>query len=175
MPWFQPNPHQFGTDLTLMVTEGQPGDEWVKVLLPIRPNGQEAWVPTSDYDISALYTRAEVNVTTRRVTVWEKGEIVAETDAVVGASRSPTPIGSAYVAARVEDYYGEPALVLSMFSEALETFDGGLPVIAIHKTFAVGQESDANATSNGCIRIAPETLRFLAETLPLGTPVDFVA
>lgn len=175
MPWFQPNPHQFGTALTLMVTDGQPGDEWVKVLLPIRPNGQEAWVSTSDYEISALFTRAEVNVTTRRVTVWEKGEIVAETDAVVGASGSPTPIGSSYVAASVDNYHGEPALVMAMFSEALDTFDGGLPVIAIHRTFANGQESDANAASNGCIRIPPEVLRFLAETLPLGTPVDFVA
>ncbi len=175
MPWYQPNPHQFGTPLTLMVTEGQPGDEWVKVQLPIRPNGQEAWVPTSDYELSAVFTRAEVNITTREVTVWENGEVIATTDAVVGATRSPTPFGSFYVAAKVDDYFGEPALVMSGFSEALDTFDGGLPVIAIHKTFAVGQESDANAASNGCIRIPPSVLRVLAETVPLGTPVDFVA
>lgn len=175
MPWLQPNPHQFGTPLTLMVTEGQPGDEWVKVQLPIRPNGQEAWVSTEDYDISPVFVRAEVNLTTQKVTVWENGEIIAETNAVVGGANSPTPFGSFYVAATVDNYFGEPALVLSSFSEALETFDGGLPVIAIHRTFSEGQENDHNVGSNGCVRIPPETLRFLAEHVPLGTPVDFVA
>lgn len=174
MPWLQPNPHQFGTPLTLMITEGQPGDDWVKVQLPIRPNGQEAWVSTDDYDISPVFFRAEVNLTTQRVTVWENGEVVAETDAVVGGSNSPTPFGSFYVAAAVDDYFGEPALVLSSFSEALETFDGGLPVIAIHRTFGAGQESNHNVGSNGCVRIPPETLRFLAEHVPLGTPVEIV-
>lgn len=175
MPWLQPNPHQFGTPLTLMVTDGQPGDDWVKVQLPIRPNGQEAWVSTEDYDIAPVFARAEVNLTTQRVTVWENGVVIAETDAVVGASGSPTPFGSFYVAAAVDDYFGEPALVLSSFSEALETFSGGLPVIAIHRTFSEGQESDQNVGSNGCVRIPPSTLRFLAEHVPLGTPVDFVA
>ena len=78
MPWFQPNPHQFGTPLTLMVTEGQPGDDWVKVQLPIRPNGQEAWVSTEDYEISAVFTRAEVNLTSQQVRVWENGELIAK-------------------------------------------------------------------------------------------------
>lgn len=174
MPWFQPNPHQFGTPLTLMVTEGQLGDDWVKVQLPIRPNGQEAWVSTEDYDITPIFHRAEVNLTTQRVTVWENGEVIAETDAVVGGANSPTPFGSFYVASAVDDYFGEPALVLSAFSEVLDTFDGGLPVIAIHRTFNEGQESDPNVGSNGCVRIPTEIIRFLAENVPLGTPVDFV-
>ncbi len=175
MPWLQPNPHQFGTPLTLMITEGQPGDEWVKVQLPIRPNGQEAWVSTADYDISEVFHRAQVNLTTQQVTVWENGEVIAETDAVVGAARTPTPFGSFFVISAVADYFGEPALVLSSFSEALDTFDGGLPVIAIHRTFNEGQESDHNVGSNGCVRVPVETIRFLAQEVPLGTPVDFVA
>ena len=175
MPWFQPNPHQFGTPLTLMVTEGQQGDDWVKVQLPIRPNGQEAWVSTADYDITPLFHRAQVNLTTQQVTVWDNGAVIAQTDAVVGSSRTPTPFGNYFVAASVDDYFGEPALVLSSFSEALDTFDGGLPVIAIHRTFGAGQESDHNVGSNGCVRVPVETIRFLAREVPLGTPVDFIA
>ena len=175
MPWLQPNPHQFGTPLTLMVTEGQPGDEWVKVQLPIRPNGQEAWVPTADYDISAVFHRAEVNLTTQQVTVWENGEVIAQTDAVVGGAASPTPFGDFYVAASVQDYFGEPALALSSFSESFDTFDGGLPVIAIHRTFSDGQESDHGVGSNGCVRVPVETIRFLAQTVPLGTPVSVIS
>ena len=175
MPWTQPNPHQFGTPLTLMVTEGQQGDDWVKVQLPIRPNGQEAWVSTADYDITPLFHRAQVNLTTQQVTVWDNGEVIAQTDAVVGSSRTPTPFGNYFVAASVADYFGEPALVLSSFSEALDTFDGGLPVIAIHRTFGAGQESDHNVGSNGCVRVPVETIRFLAREVPLGTPVDFIA
>ena len=107
--------------------------------------------------------------------MWENGELIAETDAVVGGSNTPTPFGSFYVAASIDDYFGEPALVLSSFSEALATFSGALPVIAIHRTFSDGQESDHAVGSNGCVRIPPSTLRFLAENVPLGTPVDFVA
>lgn len=158
-----------------MVTEGQPGDDWVKVQLPIRPNSQEAWVSTEDYDITAVFTRVEINVTTQQVTVWENGEIVKQTAAVVGAANSPTPFGSFYVVSAVDDYFGEPALVLSSYSEAFETFDGGLPVIAIHRTFSNGQENNPNVGSNGCIRIPIETIRLLADIVPLGTPVDVVS
>ncbi len=175
MPWLQPNPHQFGTPLTLMVTRGEPGDQWVKVQLPIRPNGQEAWVSTDDYCIAPVFHRAEVNLTTQHVVVWEKGDVIAESDAVVGGASTPTPFGRFFVAASVDNYFGEPALVLSSFSESLDTFDGGLPVIAIHRTFNAGQESDHNVGSNGCVRVPVETIRFLAETVPLGTPVDIIA
>lgn len=175
LPFLVPNPHQFGTPLTLMITEGQPGDEWVKVQMPIRPNLQEGWIRTDGYVITSTRVHAEIDLTSQRVRAWDGDELIAESAAVVGAAESPTPLGTFAVSAVLDDYFGSPAVALTAFSEAFETFSGGLPVIAIHVTLADGQENDPSVGSNGCIRIPDEAVRFLAEHVPLGAPVTVIA
>ena len=69
--------------------------------------------------------------------------------------------------------YGPWILSLSGFSEALETFGGGVPVIAIHGTNR--PELIGGAHSNGCIRIPNDVVTFLAETVPMGTPVEITS
>lgn len=174
LPFFVPNPHQFGGPLTLMVTEGAPGDEWVKVQLPIRPNGQEGWIRTADYSLSSTRVRAEVDLSSRRVVVYDGEAVVAETDAVIGTETTPTPLGTFFVAAKkknsADEYFLGPwALVLSGFSESLESFSGGLPVIAVHGTHR--PEQVGQSLSNGCIRVPNEVIEVLAEHVPLGAPV----
>lgn len=169
-----PNPHQFGGPLTLMVTEGNPGDEWVKVQLPVRPNGQEGWIRTDGYDIAGTRVRAEVDLTARLVTVYDGEEVIAETEAVIGSAATPTPLGTFSIAAKrvnppSESFLGPWALALSAYSEVHETFNGGIPVIAIHGTTRPDQVGQAR--SNGCIRIPNEVINFLAENVPLGAPV----
>ena len=173
-----PNPHQFGGPLTLMITDGQPGDDWVEVQLPVRPNGSTGWIDASLYDISATRIRAEVNLGERRVTVYDGEDVVAETEAVIGKQRTPTPLGTFSIAAKrrnppSESYLGPWALALSAYSEALDTFNGGVPVIAIHGT--TKPEQVGEALSNGCIRIPNDVINFLAENVPLGAPVTISA
>ena len=173
-----PNPHQFGGPLTLMVTEGAPGDEWVRVQLPVRPNRQEGWIRTAGYEISGTRVRAEVDLTARTVVVYDGPDVIAETDAVIGSPATPTPLGTFSIAAKRENppeesYLGPWALALSAFSEVHETFSGGIPVIAIHGTTRPDQVGQAR--SNGCIRIPNEVIDFLAEHVPLGAPVHISA
>lgn len=173
-----PNPHQFGGPLTLMVTEGQPGDEWVRVQLPMRPNRQEGWIRTVGYELAGTRVRAEVDLTARSVTVYDGEKVIAETAAVIGADATPTPLGTFSIAAirpnpPEETFLGPWALALSAFSEVHETFGGGIPVIAIHGTSRPDQVGEA--LSNGCIRIPNEIVTFLAENVPLGAPVTIVA
>ncbi len=173
-----PNPHQFGGPLTLMVTEGEPGDDWVRVQLPVRPNSQEGWIRTDGYDISGTRVRAEVDLANRLVTVYDGDDIIAETEAVIGTDATPTPLGTFSIAAKrvnppEESYLGPWALALSAYSEVYETFSGGIPVIAIHGTSRPDQVGQAR--SNGCIRIPNEIVTFLAENVPLGAPVTISA
>ncbi len=175
LPFPVPNPHQFGGPLTLLVTEGSIDDDWVKVQLPVRPNGQEAWIPTEDYDLSITTVHAEVNLTNRSVKVFDGDELIAETQAGIGTPNTPTPIGRFYVASvrtnpASESFLGSHALVLSGFSEALETFSGGLPVIAIHGTLTPNGEI-GHRVSNGCIRVPNDVIGFLAQHVPAGAPV----
>lgn len=171
------NPTYFDNDLVLMVIDESDDDRWLKVQIPVRPNGTEAWIRSADVTLSTHRYRAEINLTGRSVKVWDGDDLVVDTGAVIGAESSPTPIGSFYVNELVTKWegsaYGPYILSLSAFSEALETFNGGIPVIAIHGTNR--PELIGGAYSNGCIRIPNEVVAILAEIVPMGTPVDIVA
>ena len=178
LPFVVPNPHQFGGPLTLMVTAGEPGDDWVEVQLPIRPNGQTGWVRTADYRLTETRIRAEVSVSEAAVRVYDGADLLAETSAVVGAPETPTPVGRFYVAAKKQNspeefWLGPWALVLSSFSEVLPSFSGGLPVIAIHGTNH--PELMGDAITFGCVRITNDMIEFLAEHVPVGAPVEIYA
>ena len=170
-----PNPHQFGGPLTLRVTEGSMDDEWVKVALPVRPNGQEAWIPTENYTLSTTTIHARVDLSNTSVQVFDDEELLIETQAAIGSPATPTPLGTFYVAAvrenpPEEQYLGPYALVLSGFSETLDSFNGGIPVIAIHGTNSPDGEL-GHAVSNGCLRVPNDVIQILAEHVPPGAPV----
>jgi len=171
------NPTYFGNPLTLMVTDRTPDGEWIKVQIPIRPNGTEGWIPATDVDLSSHFVRIEVVLSERSVRVWDGETLIAETSAVIGADVTPTPLGTFFVNDLVERFegssYGPYILSLSAFSEALETYGGGVPVIAIHGTNR--PELIGGAHSAGCIRIENDMIRFLAEVVPMGTPVTISA
>ena len=170
------NPTYWGNPLTLMVVERTPDGEWLRVQIPVRPNGTEGWISAADAELESHFVRARVDLAARTVTVWDGDEVIAETGAVIGAARSPTPVGSFFVNDLVEKWEGSVLgpyiLSLSAFSEVLETFAGGIPVIAIHGTNR--PELIGGAHSNGCIRIPNEVISALASTVPMGTPVDIV-
>lgn len=173
-----PNPHQFGGPQVLMVTEGTPDDAWVQVQLPIRPNGQTGWIDASLYEFSQTQIRAEVDLSARSIIVYDGTEIIAQTQAVIGSSTTPTPLGTYFITAKrrnppEESYIGPWALALSAFSEVYDTFGGGLPVIAIHGTNRPDQVGEAR--SNGCLRIPNDVVTLLAELVPLGAPVTISA
>ena len=168
------NPTFFGNELVLMVTDVADDGDWLKVQVPVRPNGSEVWIRTADASLSSHRYRAEVSLGTRSVRVWNDDELIVETGAVIGADRSPTPLGRFFVNDLVEKWegsaYGPWVLSLSAFSEVLDEFAGGEPVIAIHGTNQ--PELIGGAHSNGCIRVPNEVVRLLATTVPMGTPVD---
>jgi len=159
----------------LMVTEGEAGDEWLKVQLPMRPNGREGWIPAEDYVVTHTRHRAEVDLASATVKVYEGLDLIAETSTAIGTPRTPTPIGTFFIAAKrrnppAEAYLGTHAIVLSGFSEALSSFSGGLPVIAIHGT-NYPDSVLGKAVSNGCLRVPNSVVQFIAETVPIGAPV----
>lgn len=158
---------------TLLITERQ-GD-WLKALLPMRPNGSTGWVRASDVTLSGNPYRITVNLGEHKVTLFKDGKEVLSTPAVVGADRTPTPLGTFYITDPVDlraspgGAYGAYALGLSAYSEVLFEFNGGPGQIAIHGTNnpeLVGQN-----VSNGCVRVPNDAILEIAKQAPLGTPV----
>jgi hypothetical protein len=172
--WRFQNPTVFGSPFVMLVTEAR--GEWLEVLVPVRPNGTPGWVRVADVELSRHRARIEIDESDRILRAWVGDELIAETPVVVGTPLTHTPTGRFYLTdvldRPAEGFYGPHILALNAYSEQLDVFDDGVPVIAIHGTSRpdlLGQD-----VSNGCIRVPNDVIEVLADRLPLGTQVDIL-
>jgi lipoprotein-anchoring transpeptidase ErfK/SrfK len=170
------NPTYFQNPLVMQVLE-QHGD-WLKVLIQARPNHTEGWVKAGDVDVTSTTYRMVLSLADRHLTVYDGDAVVAETDVVIGKDTTPTPLGRFYLSEKIKQKnpggaYGPWILSTNGYSEALDLFDNGLPVIAFHGTNQ--PELIGTQASNGCIRMPNDVVTKLAELLPAGTPIEIVA
>ena len=170
--WTFENPTYFDNPLVMVVTETS-GD-WLRVQLHARPNGMEGWVRADDVELTSHSYRMELDLAGFDLKVYDGEELIEETQVVIGKDATPTPVGTYFLNEMIPQSnpggaFGPWILSTSAYSETLETFDGGLPVIAFHGT----NQPDLIGTqaSNGCIRMPNDVVTRLAETLPAGTPV----
>ena len=150
-------------------------DGWVRVLLPIRPNGSTGWVRAVDVRLSPDVYKIRVQLLTHRITVFDQGAAAYTGPVADGAPATPTPTGHYYLRVLIKapdpnTVYGPYAYGLSSHSDVLTAFDGGDGETGIHGN------DDASvlgrSVTHGCIRIDNAEITRLAGTLPLGTPVD---
>jgi lipoprotein-anchoring transpeptidase ErfK/SrfK len=167
------NPQPSGAPLTFLVRERRSG--WLRVLLPIRPNGSTGWVRATDVSLSQHDFRIVVDLSGHRMSVLKGGQLIQREPIAVGKSATPTPGGLYYIKELIKTNdpdgpYGPYAFGLSGFSGALETFGKGDAVIGIHGTNApwlLGGD-----VSSGCVRVSNQAITSLARRLPLGVPVE---
>jgi lipoprotein-anchoring transpeptidase ErfK/SrfK len=164
--------------LVLATRTGSDGQLWLRVLLPIRPNGTSAWIPAATTDLSATPWRIVISTERRAVSVFQNGNRVRTFRAVVGKPSTPTPHGRFAVYEHVpladpNGFLGPWALHLTALSNALRRYDGGPGRIAIHgRGGASLRDPLGSARSHGCIRIDNAAIRFLAAHVPDGAPVE---
>ena len=168
------NPTYFGSPLKLRVVQRSDDGEWLRVQLPVRPNHTTGWIPASQATLSSTSMSVRVDLTTKTMHVWDGSTLVLETQTTIGAPGTPTPLGTFFVNDHVagSGSYGPHILSLSAYSETLETFNGGVPVIAIHGTNR--PDLMGSAASNGCVRVTNDIVTQLKGMLPVGTPVQIV-
>jgi lipoprotein-anchoring transpeptidase ErfK/SrfK len=169
------NPTYFENPLVFVVTEDD--GEWLKVLLQARPNHTEGWIKRSDVTLSETRTHIELTKSTFHLKAWDGDRLVAETDVVTGKDSTFTPVGTFYIAEKIEKSaggaYGPWILALNGYSESLDSFDGGMPQLAFHGTNK--PELIGTQASNGCVRMPDEVDQLLADQMPVGTPITIVA
>jgi len=173
------NPTFFGGPLTLMVLEGTPEDDRVKVQLPVRPQGAVGWVETKDFTFTRSEWLVEVDVSTNMVRAWQGEELMHSSSVITGKRSHPTPVLSTYIddkqpGSNFGSAYGDWVLSLASFSESHNTFGsrGGLPKLALHGTNVESRMGEY--ISNGCIRLVSSAIGFIAEHVPVGSPVNLV-
>ena len=170
------NPNVWHDPLVLLAT-ARSGD-WLKVLLPIRPNGASGWIPTSSVQVSWDPYRVHVDISSHQLTLLNVGRPVFHAPVAVGAQSTPTPRGTFYLTALLrppaqDGAYGPYAFGLSGYSPVLRSFAGGPGEIGLHGTD--DPASIGHSVTHGCIRVHNNVITMLATRLPLGTPVVVTA
>ncbi|MEU5877890.1 L,D-transpeptidase [Spirillospora sp. NPDC047279] len=166
------SPNEMGATRVLLV-DTKDGD-WLKVLLPIRPNGSTGWVKASDVTLSSTTHRVEIDPKAFTFTVFDGDKVLRTGQVATGEGGTPTPAGRFYFTELVKPPnpngdYGAYAFGLSGFSPTLKTFAGGPGQLAVHGTNKASALGDK--ASHGCVRVANDDITWMAKTLAIGTPV----
>ncbi|NDU76666.1 L,D-transpeptidase family protein [Actinomadura sp. DSM 109109] len=166
------SPNAMGATRVFLVDAKDGG--WLRVLLPIRPNGSTGWVKASDVTLSSTPHRVEIDPRAYTFTVFDGDRVVRTGKVATGEGGTPTPAGRFYFTELVkpptpDGAYGAYAFGLSGFSPTLKRFAGGPGQLAVHgtnKASALGR-----SVSHGCVRVGNEDITWMAKNLAIGTPV----
>ncbi|CAJ58785.1 MULTISPECIES: L,D-transpeptidase [Frankia] len=170
------SPNENGVKRVFLVQAKMPG--WWQVMLPVQPNGSTGWVKADQVSASETPFRLVVSRGHHLLQVFSDGKQIAQEPVAIGTTDTPTPGGRFYLMELLRPRnpngpYGPYAFGLNGFSTSLSSFDGRKPVIGLHGTNEpkmIGKD-----VSHGCIRLSNDAITRLAQTVPLGTPVDIVA
>ncbi|MEX1007101.1 MAG: L,D-transpeptidase [Acidimicrobiia bacterium] len=177
-PWVLDPAYPDQTVPQVFLVKEQRADGWVRVLLPIRPNGSTGWVRATDVSLTPNPFRVTVELGAHRITVTNDQTVLYQGDIAIGTGDTPTPTGAYFVRVKIRaidptTVYGPYAWGLSSHSDVLETFNGGDGEIGIHGN------NDASVlgrdVTHGCVRMDNDAITTLTNTITLGTPVDIVA
>ncbi len=147
---------------------------WVKVLLPVRPNGTVVWMRASAFVFRKINFRVDIDLSARTLSLFRRGTRVKRFTVAIGAPITPTPTGRMAIAEVIHTgdpngFLGSTVMPLTGFSKTLNEYAGGNGRLAIHGTNLpdlIGQ-----AASHGCIRMNNEDIRVLSRMIGSGTPV----
>lgn len=182
-PWlYDPTVPTSKVPQVFLVKEQRP-DGWIKVLLPVRPNGTTGWVKSNDVTLTQNPYRIDVQLAAHTITVNKGTEVIYTGPIAIGATDpplpdvgkpTPTPTGEYYIRVLIQapepnTIYGPFAYGLSGHSDTLESFAGSDAEVGIHGN------NDASVlgkdVTHGCIRMDNDAITMLTKQLPLGTPV----
>ena len=149
------------------------GALWVRVRLPILPNGSVGWVPREALGgYGSVRTRLVVDLGRLTATLDRDGRAVLSAHVGVGRPANPTPTGEFYVRNKLRRYanafYGPVAFGTSARSPTLTDWPAG-GFVGIHGTNR--PELLPGRVSHGCIRLRNDDILRLERLMPVGTPV----
>jgi len=149
------------------------GRVWLRVRLPMRPNGRTGWVVREALGpLRVVHTYLRVNRQTLRATLYSDGRKIWSSPIGVGKPGTPTPAGHFWIRERLRNLgggtiYGPWAFGTGAYSVLSDWPGGG--VVGVHGTDA--PQLIPGRPSHGCIRIPNEKITQLVRLMPVGTPV----
>jgi hypothetical protein len=162
--------------LALASTQPIPGQSWVQVDVPGRPNGSTGWVPRDALGPFHLNRdHVLIDRSSLRATLYRAGRAIFSAPIGVGKPSTITPAGSFYVMEKLTTanapVYGPYAIGTSAYAPTLSEWPGG-GVVGIHGTDE--PQLIPGRPSHGCIRMRNADITRLWHLVALGTPIDIV-
>jgi hypothetical protein len=148
-------------------------NEWLKVRLPMRPNGRTGWVPRNALaEFKAVHKYIDVDKRRLRVRLFDRGKVVFRARVGVGKAGTPTPSGTYYIREKFKvrgvPLYGTHAIGTSAYAPTLSDWPGG-GVVGMHGTNQPGLIP--GRPSHGCMRLKNRDIARLYRLAPRGTPI----
>ena len=165
------------TELLVLNHQFHARQEWLRVLMPVRPNNASGWIDASVARLLTSPWRIVISTERRSLDVFRLEKRVRSFRVVVGAPGTPTPHGSFAISERIslgnrDNFYGSWILTLTSHSNVLDTFEGGDGRVAIHGRGGLSlRDPLSSARSHGCIRLDNAAIEWLARIAQPGTPV----
>jgi L,D-transpeptidase catalytic domain len=150
------------------------GSTWLRIRIPMRPNGRTGWV--RDSALGPLYrvrTRLVVDRGRLRATLYRSGRRIWRSPIGVGKAGTATPAGHFWIREKFKvanpgGLYGPRAFGTGAYSRLSDWPGGG--VIGIHGTNE--PQLIPGRPSHGCIRVPNRAISRLYRLMPIGTPMD---
>ncbi len=161
------------TTLLVLGERTAKGRRWLRLSLPMRPNGRVGWVQAEAVQMRPVRRSIAIDLSARRLRVVENRRTRFSTRVAVGRRGMETPTGLFYLTATFkpkERFLGTFAFETSAYSKLSEWPGGG--VVGLHGTsmpWLLGQ-----AVSHGCVRVSNAAALVLKRLTPAGTPLKIV-
>ncbi|MBI2684029.1 MAG: L,D-transpeptidase [Actinobacteria bacterium] len=147
---------------------------WLRVFLPQRPNGTQAWILRDVVVVRRVRFRIEIDQSARRLTLFRSNRRFMTIPVAVGKPMTPTPNGRFALAEEIATndpggFLGPIVLPITGFSNKLNEYKGGNGRVALHGTSLPGLIG--RRASNGCVRMRNADVVRLARYASPGIPV----
>lgn len=144
---------------------------WVKLRVPMRPNGRTGWVPLSALAaFQHVNTEIIVNRAAETLTLLRDGKVIYRAPVGTGKASTPTPAGHFWITeafSSSDPFYGPWAFGTSDYSTLSEWPGGG--IVGLHGTNEPGLVP--GHPSHGCIRLHNSDITALSRMVAIGTPL----
>ena len=144
---------------------------WIKVRVPMLPNGKTGWVPRNALNVFVLvHTQLVINRAAQQLTLKRNGRTILRAPIGVGKAATPTPAGKFWITEGFRSdtpAYGPFAFATSAYSNLTDWPGGG--VVGIHGTDQ--PRLVPGRPSHGCIRLHNSDIMRLVPRVPIGTAV----
>lgn len=160
--------------LVLSAVADARGKVWVRVRIPMRPNGRTGWVASDNLgQLYVVQTRLVINRSTLRSTLYKNGRRIWQARVGVGKAATPTPKGNFYVRELLKGdgkLYGSWAFGTSAYASISDWPNGG--VVGVHGTDQ--PKLIPGRPSHGCVRVRNADINRLRRLMPIGTPIQII-